>query len=158
MLVATSDYHGLLFDRLAEEHREILTALEQALSIGESDPHGRREAFRHLARTIRIHARAEEEVVFPPLDGSYELGHHVREDVAQHRAIEEQLRDIELGFPSGAAWLEAVRRLRTLLLHNFADEEGVVFPRAHNVISDPAARDLLVVYEQQREVVEHQLP
>ena len=158
MLVATSDYHGLLFDRLAEEHHEILAALDQALAIDESDPHGRREAFRYLARVIRIHARAEEDVVFPTLDGSYELGHHVREDQAQHRAIEDQLREIELGFPSGAAWFEAMRRLRSLLLRNFTDEEGVVFPRAHNVISDPQARDLLIEYEQQREVVEHRLP
>jgi hypothetical protein len=158
MLVDSSDYHGLLFDRLADEHHAILAMLDGALLIRDGDLRGQHEAFLRLAHDIRVHARAEEDVVFPTLDGSYELGHHVRQDKAHHRAIEDQLRAMELDLPSGAAWREEMLRLRGLLERNFRDEEEVVFTRAHNVIGDPQSRELLVEYEQQREFVEQHLP
>ena len=143
MLVDTGDFHGLLFRRLIEEHREILALLDTI--------RGRDASFARLVRAIRIHFRAEEAIVFPKLDGSYELGHHVRIDQAQHRAIDAMLRDLEHVQLGGAEWLDRLAGLRDQLVAHFADEENVVFPRAHNVISSPDEQALLVLYEQERE-------
>jgi hypothetical protein len=156
MLVDTGEYHGLLFDRLVEEHREILAMLDDAVAIDEDDVIGRRSAFRRLARVIRIHARAEETIVFPALDGSYELGHHVREDQAHHRAIDARIRELERSSVIGESWRARIRDLRTMLECHFADEEQVVFPHARCVISDPRSRELLDEYDQERELLRRQ--
>lgn len=153
MLVDTSEYHGLLFDRLVEEHREILAMLDATADIDDDDVIGRRTAFRRLARIIRIHARAEEMIVFPALDGSYELGHHVREDQAHHRAIDARIRELERGSAIDQSWTAQIQSLRTMLEVHFADEEQVVFPQARCVISDPRSRELLEEYDQERELL-----
>ena len=104
------------------------------------------QAFGRLARILRIHARAEQEIVFPVLDGSYELGDHVREDVRAHQEIDDLIRMVERS--DGATWKAHVVALRTVMLAHFADEEEILFPRAHFVISDQRSQDMLIEYQQ----------
>jgi iron-sulfur cluster repair protein YtfE (RIC family) len=144
MLIDRGDFRGLIFTRLVEEHRDILAMLDAALRVAE-DPVARVRMFSRLARVLRIHARAEEEIVFPVLDGSYELGHHVREDQAAHVEIDELIRRVETA--EGDTWRAHVDALRTAMLRHFADEEEVLFPGAHNVISDQHGQDMLIEYE-----------
>jgi hemerythrin-like domain-containing protein len=151
MLVDTGDYHGLIFNRLREEHREIRAMLDALLRLADHDAAGRRATFARFAEAVRIHARAEEEIVFPVLDGTYELGHHVREDAKDHRAIEALIRAVELSPAEGPGWRTQVYALKSTLDHHFADEENVVFPLAEEVVSSPHARDILFAYEQERE-------
>jgi hemerythrin superfamily protein len=149
MYVETSGYPGQLFHRLVEEHREILATLDATLEVDDS------AGFARVAQMIRIHARAEEAVIFPVLDGSYELAHHVREDVEEHRTIEAQLREIAQRDAMGKAWHDQARALRVMLVRHFQDEEEVVFPRARNVIN-PRSNELLELYEIEREFLARQ--
>jgi hypothetical protein len=143
MLTDTSGgFYGFIFNRLIEEQHEILAMLDAV----DADP----VALPMLARAIRLHDRAEEIVLFPVLDGSYELGHHVRDDIREHRAIEAMLRDLEHGDPRQPAWKHQLDLLRAALEHNFTDEQDV-YTRARTVVSDEHAQQLLGVYEQERE-------
>lgn len=153
MYTETDGYPGQLFHRLVEEHREILALVDQLLATDPLDP---RAAIARLATTIRVHARAEEAVIFRVLDGSYELGHHVREDEHEHRTIDAQLRMIERRAGAGVPWRDQVEALRVMLLRHFDDEEEVVFPRARYVVN-PRSDDLLRLYDQEREYVAGQL-
>lgn len=143
MLVDRGSFQGFIFTRLIEEHREILALFDAALVDGEP------ATFRRLARILRVHAKAEELIVFPALDGSHELGHHVHEDVLIHRDIDEQLRALENSADRGPAWLARASALREILLAHFADEEVLLFPGAHCVISDQHSQDLLNEYERE---------
>jgi hypothetical protein len=151
MLVDTSDYHGLIFDRLIDEHREIQALLEATLALADDAVAARRIAFAQLDRLIRLHAEAEERIVFPVLDGSYELGHHVREDQAEHRIIDTHLRAIAASGLSGPGWRDLFEALHATLMRHFVDEEKIVFPRALCVISSPDSQRMLYEYEQDRE-------
>jgi hypothetical protein len=157
MLVDTSDSRGTLFERLVEEHRDILAMLAATLEIDDTDMLGRRAGFARLARVLRIHARAEEAIVFPRLDGSYELGHHVREEQAQHRAIDGRMKEIERSSAIGDAWRAEVEALRRVLEQHFAVEEKFLIPHAHCVISDPDAHTLLADWDQECEFLGRQI-
>jgi len=113
-----------------------------------------RAGLARLARMLRIHARAEEDIVFPALDGSHELGHHVREDQALHRVIDAELLAVERE-PDDAAWQPRLAALRVTLVAHCAEEESQLFPRARCVISDSHARDLFDVYELEQEMLAH---
>jgi len=149
MLVDSGDYHGLIFGRLREEHREIVSLLADVMRL--DDDEARAAAFARLAQLIRIHDRAEDEIVYPVLEGSRELRHHMREDTKDHRAIDALLRSIEVDSAAGPGWQERLTALRAALDHHFADEEEYVFPRAHAVISSPEEQEMLLFYEQERE-------
>jgi hemerythrin superfamily protein len=151
MLVDTSGFHGGVFATLLEEHRVITGMLDELLRRPAGEAAERGAAFTALARTVRAHDRAEEAIVYPPLDGSYELGHHVRIDRRQHRAIEELLQAVERTPADDPAWTGRLSELQRLLARHLADEEGVVIPRARFVISGQHASELLLAYERERD-------
>lgn len=158
MLVDTGGFHGFVFDTLIAEHRSIAAKLERIRALPAEDAETRRVEFAELGRLIYAHARGEELIVFPALDGSYELGHHVRLDRREHQAIEAMIRDIESTPAASLDWSRKLTLLADLLRRHFADEEEVVFPHAHNVISDQHAAQLLDTYEAERDLVLSQLP
>jgi hemerythrin-like domain-containing protein len=134
-------FSGDIFARLVDEHRRILELFEAA----SDDP----AAFRALVRAVRLHDRAEDETLFRVLDKSYELGRHMRLDHQDHAVIESLLHRIQ---PGGD-----LIRLRDALLRHFADEEQVVFPAAHQVVSAPHAAELLHLYEMERAYLESRI-
>lgn len=139
-------YTGQLLRRLTEEHHAILAALDLLIDSDTPDLAERRKAFAWIARAIRIQAEAEDRVLFPLLDGSHELGHHVREDEERFRAIDARLRRLER---SDLLDVEELRSLRAMLVREFEDEERVVFPRAQMVL-DPNSDETLLKYDQER--------
>jgi hemerythrin superfamily protein len=146
MLTDTAgDFYGFIFNRLVEEQHEIL-GLADAFAEGPDNP----ALLATLARAVRLHDRAEEVVLFPILDGSYELGHHVREDVREHRVIESLLEELQRRDPTEPGFRRQINELRAALEHNFVDEQDV-YARARTVVSDEHAQELLGVYEQERE-------
>jgi hemerythrin superfamily protein len=153
MLVDRGSFHELVYDILIAEHRAMAALLEEALATPASQAAARTEAFTRFARLLRAHAHAEEKILFPVLDGSYELGHHVRKDAAQHAQLEELVRLIEDTPAADPAWRPSVAALQRRLLLHFVDEEDVVFPRARRVMDDAHAMDLALRYERDRDAV-----
>lgn len=151
MLVDRGGFHELVYDILIKEHRAMAHLLEQALSIPASSPADRVAIFEKFARLLRAHAHAEEKILFPVLDGSHELEHHVREDAAAHARIEKMIREIEQTPPDDPFWRRGVSALRHRLEVHLDDEEHVVFPRARCVIDDARAMDLGLLYERDRD-------
>jgi hemerythrin superfamily protein len=123
-----------------------------------ADDPTRAAAFHQLARMIRAHARAEDEIVFAALEGSHELGDHMRVDHVAHVAIAEALADVEAIAPSSSEWKRRLHGLYALLESHFRDEETVVFPRARYVLSAQHAAELLVLYEKDRDLAFSALP
>ena len=152
MLVDRGPFHTMIFDLLIAEHREIAALLDRALAVPEEEPAERIQVFAALDRLVRAHARAEEEIVFPVLAGSYELGRHMHEDADDHAIIGALLDRIERTPADGPDWRYDLALLRDRLTRHFEDEELVVFPKAHCVISDERAMDLAIAYERDRDL------
>jgi hemerythrin superfamily protein len=151
MLVDRGDVHELVYDILIAEHHAMADLLGHALTIPASRPADRVAVFTTFARLLRAHAHAEEKVLFPVLDGSYELAHHTREDAAAHASLQGLLELVELTPAESPDWRRAVAALLRRLLMHFSDEEDVVFPRARCVVDDARAMDLGLLYERDRD-------
>jgi hemerythrin-like domain-containing protein len=151
MLFNLADFEGDVFERLIAEHREIARMLDELDGLPAHARTERTAAFDAVARALRIHDQAEDDVVFPPLDHSYELGAHMRVDHRDHAAIEAQLRAIEEADRAGADWARKLAALVELVRRHFADEEEFVIPHARNVISGPRAAELLSAFLKDRE-------
>ncbi len=115
MFVEPDDSSGILFHNLVQEHREILALLDEAIA---ADGDAKCDAFVQLAKILRIHAHAEETVIFPT---SATLG--------EHRAIDARLHEIERRVSARTPCDGLIRALRVSLERHFADEEEVLFPR-----------------------------
>jgi hypothetical protein len=152
MLMRTVPYAGRVFDLLIEEHRVILGLFAALRALPAHAVAERRAGLAEVGRLLRAHARAEQEIVFPALDGSHELGHHVREDRRQHAEIDADLCAIEALDPAGTAWAQEVAALAALVARHMADEEEILIPGARRVIGDTYAETLLLEYQLDRDL------
>lgn len=139
-----------LFGKLIEEHRMIAALFD--IAIGSRELDDRRAAFATLARELTLHMRAEEEIVYPALDGSYELGDRIHEARREHERAAARLETLEELGDSGDVWLAKVRALRAEVEHHVREEERAVFPRARMVLDRLHQEELLELYEQDKVV------
>lgn len=109
-----NDGAEVLYERLVEEHREILALLDEAIA---APPAAQHDLFVQLGKIIRIHAHVEETVIFP-----------TRAACGVHRAIDARIREIERCTAAGTPCDGLMRALRVSLARHFADEEEVMFP------------------------------
>jgi len=151
MLINRTEFDGSVFDRLTEEHRTIRALLDGLLAL-EVDDVRRTAWFARLAELVRAHARAEDEIVFPALEGSHELGRRMRQEHAHHQRIEALIHGVVVQPATSDEWAHRLRMLDVALRDHFYDEEHNVFPLARYVISAEHAADLLNLYERDRDL------
>ncbi len=142
--------HGRIFDRLVEEHRQIVAMFDRALA--QPTPEGCAAAFAEIAHFLRAHERAEEEILYPELEGSREIGDHVAEDRREHADLEARMRVLEALPPDSGAWSPLVRDLRDAFVRHAADEEQVLFAGARTRFGDDRSELLLIEYEMDRDL------
>lgn len=131
--------HTGIYATLAREHAEVLSLLEQAI---EAKSGKLRE---QLLETIRVellsHARAEERTLYVALSGYEHMDDMMNQHLAEHRVIEQLLRDACLAATFNAQ-IDAMTRLRKTIEHHVADEENEVFLEAMDVL--PSGHDLVL--------------
>jgi hypothetical protein len=146
-----------VFGRLIEEHRLVSAMFDIVLTTPPEEADDRIRAFRTLARELRVHTRAEQDIVYHELDGSHEEGHAIKLARHQHGDIEALIRAVDGIGDGGEAWLAAVGRLKRAVDDHVAMEERQIIPRAKFVLSRLHQVDLLNLYERERAVVIAQL-
>jgi hemerythrin-like domain-containing protein len=124
---------------LTAEHDEASTVVGQIVrALDHADTVTAAEAARQLARLLGPHTAVEEEGLFPAL--AQEFPDHVQRLAAEHRVIEEPLREAErsagragppgAGVPADPSWPQRLRTaLHVLGEHILAEQDGV-FPAA----------------------------
>jgi hypothetical protein len=147
------ELRGDLFGTLIQEHRMTAALLDIVLTTPAESPRERVVAFRDAAREILAHLRAEQEVVYAALAGSYELADEIEEAQDAHARIEALIRQIDELGDGGPRWLGRVQALQRTLDAHVRHEEAVVLPGARTVI-DPwdHQEDLLATYLRDREM------
>jgi len=128
------------FDRLKQDHREILAILDQMVERPEDSTTSKGALFLGLKRTLAKHALAEEDVVYPVL---YERAHAVEEAkklYSEHADMKIHLYGLEEALKQGLNWDTRVQALRSLIRRHVEDEESVQFPRLESLMDDRLTR------------------
>ncbi len=128
---------------LEREHQEIDAGIE---TFTASLPRGgsNRQALIRAIRALRRHIYLEEEFLFPLL-GAAEPGLQapvfvmLREHAQLWRTLDEMARELDAGTGAEVA---LCRQLAVQLLHHNLKEEKVLYPRADDLVTGPAAARL----------------
>lgn len=115
------------FDELAEDHRRVLAALDEA---ERAEGPQRLKLFLLVKRELSKHALAEEDVVYPLVSDRLSAPDSARELYEAHGELKTLLAEIEEAFEQGddARYRERVRMLRENVRTHAADEETRWFP------------------------------
>ena len=117
------------FQRLIEEHRHILSLLGQMEEATPDQMARRTKLFLQLKRTLAKHSMAEEDIVYPLLQGLPDATDQVRRLYNEHVDIKMHLYELEQLLKSRAVWVERVHTLRGIIESHARDEEQNEFPR-----------------------------
>jgi hemerythrin superfamily protein len=117
---------GDALDRLEQDHRQVETLFAQAsLSPGVT----RARTVRLITHALTVHARLEEEVIYPAIADALGAGRSlVDKAVAEHDEMKGLIARLERTDPSDVEVLDDLRALHLLVQQHVAVEEGEVFP------------------------------
>lgn len=117
------------FELLIEDHRLILSTLDQMLAEPADATAKRTTLYLLLKRKLAKHALAEEDVVYPLLHNDGGNAEESKELYDEHADMKILLFELEELLKSGGDWSAQVRSLRDLIQEHVNEEEQVVFPK-----------------------------
>ncbi len=116
------------FSLLMDDHRKILSTLDQMIGTPADSKFQRSRLFLMLKRKLAKHALAEEDVVYPIVHGQagdLDKSKHLYDE---HADMKVYLHDLEQKLKSGAEWNSVVEALRDLVRRHAEEEEQQIFP------------------------------
>jgi len=117
------------FDRLIDDHRQILSTLREMESVSTDSPLTRGKVFLTVKRKRAEHAMAEEGIGYPLFHDEADGREDSKHLYDEHADIKIHLFELEMLLKSNEDWSSRVRSLRELIEHHVRDEEDVQFPK-----------------------------
>ncbi len=124
------------FDRLIEDHRRILSVLDEMITVPTDSRMRRSRLFLMAKRRLAKHAMAEEDVVYPILHRRAEHVERSKHLFDEHADMKILLYELEESLKSGTDWSSAARSLRDLVKRHADEEENRVFPELRRTLSE----------------------
>ena len=124
------------FDQLIEDHRQILSLLDNMLEAPDSARARKARLYMMLKRKLAKHALAEEDVVYPLVRNDSANGDERRHLYDEHADMKILLHQTGEMLRTGEAWNETVSMLRSLIREHAETEEKTIFPELRRELKE----------------------
>ena len=123
--------------------------LFQALAVAEGD--ARREAFARLADLLAVHAKLEEQMIYPEMARAGGLEEFVHDSLEEHLVVKRILADLLEKNLDERVFDAKVRVLELEVVRHLDEEEAALFPKARRALGRERGQGLLAEMQQQFE-------
>lgn len=123
------------FTLLKQDHKTVAELLEKIDATTERALKTREELFTRLKTELDVHAKIEEEIFYPALEGEDETHEITLEAFEEHRLVKQLLAELESMPKDDEQWTARFTVLKENIEHHVEEEEGEMFPKARNVLS-----------------------
>jgi hypothetical protein len=124
------------FQLLKEDHKKVSAIFQQLEPTTERAVKTRSELFEELKRNLEIHAHIEETIFYPSIKREAETREIVLEGFEEHHVIKVLLQELE-GMPVDTEqWAAKLKVLQENVEHHVEEEEGEMFQKARDVLSE----------------------
>jgi hemerythrin superfamily protein len=132
----------------------VKSLLEQAEKTGDDASQAREDLVLRIKETLLPHAKAEEKTFYKRLQKADEEGEElVDEAIDEHQEAEVLLRELENTEPTSEVWMTTLKKLKDSVLHHIEEEESNVFDKAGDTLTQQELEEVLVEYQETREMV-----
>ena len=94
------------------------------------------QLFTRLKSELDVHAHIEEKFFYPALENKQESREITLEAYEEHNVVKDLLAELANGAPAGEEWDAKLKVLRENVDHHVKEEEGELFDKANEVLSD----------------------
>jgi hemerythrin superfamily protein len=126
------------FAQLIDDHRKILSILDEMVASPSDSKLRRGRLFLALKRRLAKHAMAEEDVVYPIVRNDAANPNQRKHLYDEHAEMKILLYEIESAVMEGRNWSAAVAPLRELIRRHVDEEEKTIFPELRRQLSESA--------------------
>lgn len=120
------------FELLKNDHKKVSQLFEEIESA--SGP-SKKQLFNQLKSELDLHAHVEEKIFYPALENKEASRDITLEAYEEHKVVKDLLAELASGSPSDE-WNARLKVLRENVEHHVEEEEGELFDKAEDVLSD----------------------
>lgn len=129
-----------IYDYLKMDHKKVAHLFKQFEDS--QSPLRKHEIADMIAQELTVHADAEQQVFYAYLEKFNESKEEALHGEKEHQEIKDQITLILKATKYDAAWSKKVLKLKEMVEHHVKDEEGPMFKKAKEVISQEEANIL----------------
>lgn len=129
-----------IYDVLSKEHKLVLDMFEEAMGSGS------KEVLFRIKAEIDPHMAGEEKLYYPLLEEKEESRDIARKAYIEHNEARALMYELEGMGESGENWAARLNELKDAITHHVKDEEGQVFEKSRNILSQQQAEELAQRY------------
>ena len=144
------------FQLLKEDHQKVSGLFQQLEPTTERAEKTRTELFAKLNEELTIHAKVEESIFYPAIKQEAETREIVLEGFEEHHVIKMLLKELEDVPVDTEQWTAKLKVLQENVEHHVEEEEGEMFQKARNVLSEEQINDLGARMEEEKKRQEGQ--
>ena len=144
------------FQLLKEDHQKVSGIFQQLEPTTERAEKTRTELFAKLNEELTIHAKVEEAVFYPAIKQAAETREIVLEGFEEHHVIKLLLKELETVPVDTEQWTAKLKVLQENVEHHVEEEEGEMFQKARQVLSEDEINRLGVQMEEEKKRLKEQ--
>jgi iron-sulfur cluster repair protein YtfE (RIC family) len=129
-----------IYDVLSQEHKRVLGMLEEAMSSGS------KEVLFRIKAEIDPHMEGEEKLCYPLLEEKEESRDIARKAYIEHNEARALMYELEGMDEKSENWIARLSELKEVITHHVQDEEGQIFEKSRNILSQQQAEELTQKY------------
>jgi hypothetical protein len=130
------------FQLLKEDHQKVSGIFQQLEPTTERAEKTRTELFAKLKEELDIHARIEESIFYPAIKQAAETREIVLEGFEEHHVVKMLLKELESMPVDTEEWAAKLKVLQENVEHHVEEEEGEMFQKARQVITEEEINEL----------------
>ncbi len=123
------------FTLLKDDHKKVAGIFAKLEPTTERGVKTREELFAQLKNELDIHARIEEEILYPALGDADATHDIVLESYEEHGVVKTLLGELEALAKDDEMWGAKLKVLQENVEHHVEEEEGELFPNARKILS-----------------------
>ena len=144
------------FQLLKEDHQKVSGIFQQLEPTTERAEKTRTELFARLKEELDIHARIEETVFYPAIKQEAETREIVLEGFEEHHVVKMLLKELESLPVDTEQWTAKLKVLQENVEHHVEEEEGEMFQKARQVLTEEQINRLGVQMEEEKKRLREQ--
>ncbi|HEY0172439.1 MAG TPA: hemerythrin domain-containing protein [Pyrinomonadaceae bacterium] len=144
------------FQLLKEDHQKVSGIFQQLEPTTERAEKTRTELFARLNEELDIHARVEETIFYPAIKQAAETREIVLEGFEEHHVIKLLLKELETVPVDTEQWTAKLKVLQENVEHHVEEEEGEMFQKARQVLSEDEINQLGARMEEEKKRLKEQ--
>ena len=144
------------FQLLKEDHQKVSGLFQQLEPTTERAEKTRTELFAKLKEELDIHARIEETIFYPAIKQAAETREIVLEGFEEHHVIKMLLKELGAMPVDTEEWAAKLKVLQENVEHHVEEEEGEMFQKARQVLSEEQINQLGERMEEEKKRLQSQ--